>query len=188
MKIAIMQPYYYPYAGYFRLFAATDIFVILDDVQWNRRGRVHRFESKGKWITLPIKKTSRDTTRICDLQWQEKIKEKYCGVGPINLIIGSIFNMCLELKIPFNTIRSSRMNLSDDFRGQGRIIAICKKLGATEYINSPGGRHLYDEEEFIRNGIKLTFLPEYKGSYDSIIERISREKPEDIRKEIYENI
>ena len=34
MKVAIMQPYFMPYAGYFRLFAAADLFVALDCVQF----------------------------------------------------------------------------------------------------------------------------------------------------------
>ena len=37
-----MQPYFVPYAGYFRLFAASDLFVIYDCVQFPRRGWVHR--------------------------------------------------------------------------------------------------------------------------------------------------
>ncbi|MEL6186537.1 MAG: WbqC family protein, partial [Myxococcota bacterium] len=30
MRVAIMQPYFMPYLGYFRLFAATDLFVVYD--------------------------------------------------------------------------------------------------------------------------------------------------------------
>ena len=186
MRIAVMQPYYYPYAGYFRLFAATDLFVILDDVQWNRRGRVHRYEKKcGGWETLSIKKTNRDNTRIIDMQWQEG-KEK--SINPIDLIIGTLGEMCEKLSIPFNAARSSGMGIPKELRSQDRIIAICKKLGATEYINSPGGKHLYDEQTFKDNGIKLTFLPEWQGSYDSILERLTHEKPEYIRREIYDQI
>jgi hypothetical protein len=40
--IAVMQPYFIPYAGYFRLFAASDLFVIYDCVQFPRRGWVQR--------------------------------------------------------------------------------------------------------------------------------------------------
>ena len=186
MKVAIMQPYYYPYAGYFRLFAASDAFVFLDSVQWNRRGRVHRCMTKGKWIhTLPIKKTHRDTTMIKDMQWQSE-KEK--PISPVDLIIGTVMDTCEKLDMYFNCARSSDLKIPDNLHGQDRIIAICKKLGATEYINSPGGCHLYDEQIFKDNGIKLTFLPEWKGSYDSILERLAHEKPEDIRKEIYEQI
>jgi hypothetical protein len=64
-SIAIMQPYFFPYAGYFRLFAAADLFVILDCVQFPRRGRVHRCELIGpggakEWLTLPLARQPRD--------------------------------------------------------------------------------------------------------------------------------
>src|SRR5512132_3183919 len=58
-SIAVMQPYFFPYAGYFRLFATVDEFVIFDCVQFPRRGRVHRTEVPGpsgkiEWLTLPL--------------------------------------------------------------------------------------------------------------------------------------
>jgi hypothetical protein len=54
-----MQPYLFPYAGYYRLFASCDCFVILDCVQFARRGRVHRCEiampsGALEWLTLPL--------------------------------------------------------------------------------------------------------------------------------------
>lgn len=183
MKIAIMQPYYYPYAGYFRLFAASDFFVFLDCVQWNRRGRVHRREvTKGVWDTLPIRKTNRDSTRIMDMQWQTG-KER--GMAPVDFIIESCLSMVRQLNIKSSVGRSSNHHIPDNLHGQGRIIAICKKLGATEYINSPGGHDLYDEAAFAKEGIKLTFLPEWQGSYDSILERLAYEDSQKIRDEIY---
>ena len=63
--VAVMQPYFIPYAGYFRLFAASDLFVIYDCVQFPRRGWVHRnrlLDRSGKlrWLTLPLEKAPRD--------------------------------------------------------------------------------------------------------------------------------
>ena len=57
--VAIMQPYFAPYAGYFRLLATTDLFVVYDCVQFPRRGWVHRNQlpdAAGKldWLTLPL--------------------------------------------------------------------------------------------------------------------------------------
>jgi hypothetical protein len=70
-----MQPYFLPYAGYFRLLAMSDLFVLLDDVQFPRRGWVHRNrlhdrEGKPSWLTLPLKKGDRDELRICDLHFR----------------------------------------------------------------------------------------------------------------------
>src|SRR5438067_13363723 len=64
-RIAVMQPYFFPYAGYFRLLQAADRFVLLDCVQFPRRGRVHRTEVPGpagavEWLTLPLARQPRD--------------------------------------------------------------------------------------------------------------------------------
>lgn len=63
--IAIMQPYFVPYAGYFRLFAAADCFVVYDCVQFPRRGWVHRNRlpdagGRLQWLTLPLAKAPRE--------------------------------------------------------------------------------------------------------------------------------
>jgi hypothetical protein len=60
-----MQPYFFPYAGYFRLLHAVDHFVIFDCVQFPRRGRVHRTQVPGptgevQWLTLPLARHCRD--------------------------------------------------------------------------------------------------------------------------------
>jgi hypothetical protein len=65
ITVAIMQPYFIPYAGYFRLLTATDLFVIYDCVQFPRRGWVHRNrlpDARGRpsWLTLPLAKAPRD--------------------------------------------------------------------------------------------------------------------------------
>src|SRR5258707_15843607 len=75
LTVAIMQPYFFPYAGYFRLFAASDLFVIYDCVQFPRRGWVHRNRlpdalGRESWLTLRLKKAPADVL-IRDLQFSE---------------------------------------------------------------------------------------------------------------------
>jgi hypothetical protein len=60
-----MQPYFFPYAGYFRLLDIVDHFVVFDCVQFPRRGRVHRTQVPGptgdvEWLTLPLAAMPRD--------------------------------------------------------------------------------------------------------------------------------
>lgn len=74
-RIAVMQPYFFPYAGYFRLFGQVDEFVMLDCVQFPRTGRVHRSEIDHdrvgpRWLTLPLARQARNTL-IRDLQFAE---------------------------------------------------------------------------------------------------------------------
>ena len=73
--IAIMQPYFLPYAGYFRLIARSDVFVIYDCVQFPRRGWVHRnklLDAAGaeQWLTLPLRPAPQDVL-IRDLEFPE---------------------------------------------------------------------------------------------------------------------
>lgn len=64
MKIAIMQPYFMPYIGYFQLINAADKFVLLDDVNFINRGWITRnrilVNGKPKYITIPLKKASQN--------------------------------------------------------------------------------------------------------------------------------
>ena len=56
-RIAVMQPYFLPYLGYFQLIAAADVFVFYDDVQFIKKGwlRRNRIENNGleKLISVP---------------------------------------------------------------------------------------------------------------------------------------
>lgn len=62
MKLAIMQPYLFPYLGYFQLVAAVDKFVFLDDVNYRKRGWINRnrfYLSGGvRYITVPLSNAS----------------------------------------------------------------------------------------------------------------------------------
>ena len=42
MRLAVMQPYVFPYLGYFQLMRAVDRFIFFDDVHFIRRGWIHR--------------------------------------------------------------------------------------------------------------------------------------------------
>ena len=42
MKLAIMQPYIFPYLGYFQLLGAVDKFVVYDNIQYTKKGWINR--------------------------------------------------------------------------------------------------------------------------------------------------
>jgi hypothetical protein len=62
MKLAIMQPYFFPYIGYFQLINAVDKFVIHDDVQYIKGGWISKnrvlLNRSGFNIGIPVKKDS----------------------------------------------------------------------------------------------------------------------------------
>lgn len=66
-KVAIMQPYFFPYIGYFQLINHVDDFVIYDDIKYTKKGWINRNRFLGPNgptpFTLPIKSGS-DTGNI----------------------------------------------------------------------------------------------------------------------------
>lgn len=91
MRIAIMQPYFLPYIGYFQLIHAADKFVIYDNIEFTKKGWINRnrilVNGKDEYITLPLKKDSdflhvnqrflADSFREERIKMLRKIKEVY---------------------------------------------------------------------------------------------------------------
>lgn len=57
-----MQPYFFPYIGYFQLIAAADVFIIYDNIKYTKKGWISRnrilVNSEAKTISLPLKNAS----------------------------------------------------------------------------------------------------------------------------------
>ena len=215
--VAVMQPYFVPYLGYFRLFAESDLFVIYDCVQFPRRGWVHRNQpldatGRPRWLTLPLQSGARDML-IRDLRFTEKAGETFAarlrafqtdprepdaaapvlaalhdiGGRPVDYIERLLRRVADYLDLPWNTVRSTSLGIAPDLRGQDRIIAIARQLGAGRYLNAPGGRDLYDHAAFAKSGITLDFLPDYRGPSMSVLSRIVGEKRRDLAREVRES-
>ena len=83
MRVAIHQPNYLPYIGYFQKMARADIFVLLDTVQYSKDSYTQRVKIRTKdewiWLTIPVEKSNnfkmiRDIRLPGDSKW--KIKHK----------------------------------------------------------------------------------------------------------------
>src|ERR1041384_2809372 len=64
MRLAVMQPYFFPYAGYFQLLHAADCFVFFDDVNFIKKGWINRnnilYQGKIHPFTIPLAKVSQN--------------------------------------------------------------------------------------------------------------------------------
>ncbi|MEP6711605.1 MAG: WbqC family protein [Ferruginibacter sp.] len=62
MRTAIMQPYIFPYIGYFQLINAVDQFVVYDNIQFTKKGWINRnrilVNGKDEYLSFPLKKDS----------------------------------------------------------------------------------------------------------------------------------
>lgn len=190
MKVGIMQPYLFPYIGYWQLINAVDEFVLLDDVNYIVRGYINRnsilLNGKIYRFTIPIEKASQNKLIMeTKLSFTRKNKDdflkticnaysKACYYEYVMPLIESIVNdpendltefirFSIEkikeyLKINTKILISSRIEKNQELKGVGRILEICRRLGANEYINPCGGRKLYRHQDFEREEINLYFL------------------------------
>jgi len=190
MKLAIMQPYFFPYIGYWQLIHAVDRFVIYDDVNFIKKGWVNRnrilINGEPTHITASILKASQNK-RICDLSldpwpvWKSKMVKSiemayrkaafFAEVYPLieNLVHQETDNLSNYLSYQLQVMASfmgmntefvvaSRRYKDNDLSGQARILDICKREGATHYVNLQGGQALYERAAFTQCGMDLTFL------------------------------
>ncbi len=85
MKIAIIQPYFLPYLGYFQLINTVDKFVTYDDVNFMKKKWINRnnilIAGQPSFFVIPLKKISqnkriKDIEIALDLNWKIKILKK----------------------------------------------------------------------------------------------------------------
>jgi hypothetical protein len=197
-KIAIMQPYFFPYIGYFQLINSVDEFIIYDNIQYTKKGWINRnrilCNGSDKLITLPLKKDSDfkdvferklsdtwidDRNKILNLiktSYRKapffndvfEIVQKcllYDNQNLFNFIFNSIKIINEYLEIKTKMILSSSVNIDHSLKSKHKVIAICKEMNATTYINAIGGVDLYDKDEFLENKIFLNFIKSNSLNY-----------------------
>jgi hypothetical protein len=73
-------------------------------------------------------------------------------------IYNSIIEICSYLDIKTKICLSSNLAIDHELKAQDKVIAICKAVNATIYINTAGGIDLYSKEIFFENGVELNFI------------------------------
>lgn len=82
MKTAIMQPYFFPYLGYWQMFNAVEKFVLLDDVNFIMRGYINRnsilLSGQAHKFSIPLEKPSQNKLiNETKLNFDDKAKENF---------------------------------------------------------------------------------------------------------------
>jgi len=176
MKVAISQPTYLPWLGYFDLIDQVDVFVLLDDVQfekqsWQQRNRI-KTPTGLHWLTVPVKFRGRLGQKIKDVEIRDAdFWSKHQRAIELNYrrspFFGDYFDLLIE-NLSSNNVRLVELNissiewftrilgiktqmiLSSELRQQGKrselLANICKSLSATQYL-SPLGSAVYLMEE-----------------------------------------
>ena len=187
MNLAVMQPYLFPYIGYWQLVDAVDIFVIYDDVNFIKQGYINRNKilqnQKAHLFTLqligasPNKKINNINIGGNSNKLLRTIKQNYSKAPfykdvfqvleeilnneekELSKFLGfSLVKISKYLNIDTKFLYSSDIKNDKALKAQDRLIEMSKTLNATGYINSIGGIELYDKEIFSQNDINLSFL------------------------------
>lgn len=188
MKVAIMQPYFYPYIGYFQLIKSVDKFIFYDDVNYIKNGWINRnrilINGKAAYLTVELKNaspfklineiefTNKRTKLLRSIELTYKKCPYFNDVFPVieqnmnyqtnkisDLAIHSVKGVCHYLGIK-TIMETSSIAYSElkNKKREERIINICKQNYADEYINASGGVALYDKDYFRTEGINLKFI------------------------------
>lgn len=206
MTIAIMQPYFLPYIGYWQLINAVNLFVIFDDVNFINKSFINHnnilINYQKQQFTLELIKASQNKiintitignnqkNLLKTIEMAYKKAPYFMNIFPIieNILLQkeknlskyigfSLAEISTYLGINTQFIYSSDVNKNNDLKAQNKIIEICKKLEAKNYINPIGGQELYNKKIFEHEKINLNFLKtdfiEYKQFKNEFIPYLS---------------
>lgn len=187
MKAVIMQPTYIPWMGYFDLIDQSDVFVFLDNVQFEKQSWQQRNKIKTPqgwiWLTVPVLQSLgqkiNDVKINNNSKWKEKhwksIKYNYDkapyfkrGINFFEELYHTNWEYLVDMNIHVIEWITKQLNIKKDFikssnmnikgRKTELVVGICKELNADTYL-SPLGSAIYIEENnlFEREGIKLEY-------------------------------
>jgi hypothetical protein len=189
MKLAIMQPYFLPYIGYFQLICSVDTFIIYDNIKYTKKGWINRnrmlLNGKDAMFSLPLKKGA-DSLDVVQRELaaefdRSKLLNQFKGAyshapqfeltypvlerivqhenaNLFHYIQHSIIQLCEHLGINTEIRISSEILIDHELKGQAKVLALCKAIGAHTYINTIGGVELYAKDDFHIQGIELQFI------------------------------
>jgi len=185
--VAIHQPDFLPYFGFFKKMYLADSFIYLDNVQISRGGWTDRDKIKtrqgAQWIKVNIKKANlhekiRNVKISYDYDWQSKslslIYENYKlsrHFEEIYLIVKKIFSYSPEYLIDFNLraldiLREllgikNKIFFSSDFNTtktkNDLLVELLKKVNANTYLSGQGAKDYLEDKIFLENNINVIY-------------------------------
>lgn len=138
MKLAIMQPYFFPYIGYWQLILAVNRFVIYDDVNYIKGGWINRnrilINGEPAYLTAPLHQASA-FKRICDTTLQPSLTWRDKQVKSIEITYRKAINFAVVFPIIERLIRHETDSLPDYLAHQLRTLSALMGVN-TEFITT----------------------------------------------------
>jgi len=198
-KLVLTQPMFLPWRGLLEQAAASDVFVLYDDVQLplgggQGRGFLTRVQIKTEkgpaWLSLPVDRAGRGRQLIRDAilvgnDWREqhlgRIRQAYKRAPffdwamdnflmPVYRIdTTSLYEFCVQsmrklfegFGLAPRMLASSTLGVATDLGASERVLAVCRAMGATEYITGLGAMNYIDYDLFEAAGVRIHYM-DYK--------------------------
>ncbi|MFC1496523.1 WbqC family protein [Candidatus Margulisiibacteriota bacterium] len=186
MKVAVHQPQYLPWLGYFDKIAKCDCFVFLDEVQY----KVREFQNRNKirttdgsiWLTVPVlchgRPKIKDILIDNETDWKKKhLKsiETFYHKAPFfdkyyaffEELYSKEWKKLVEINIAIISYFLRELGIKTEIKLESeigtstmkteRIIEICKKLNADTYLSGAGAKAYLDANKLVEEGIRLEY-------------------------------
>jgi len=185
VKVAIHQPHYLPWLGYLAKWAAADLLVFLDTVQYEKHGWQNRNRIKTaqgpRWLTVPVHArlgtAIRDVTIDTAQPWRARhlraVEEAYAAapyLGRHREALGALYAPAWERLAPL-AVASARLladacgirtptRLASELGAAAtdptdRLVELCRAVGADTYLAGRDGAAYLDLERFRAAGIAV---------------------------------
>lgn len=209
MILSTSQPYFAPFPGLFHKMLLSDLFVLLDEVQfprgttWITRNRF-KHDQGTLWITVPVRKKSLGLQRINEVRihheipWARKhlasltgaylrapyfhdhfpflekmFTSRYDRLFDLNLAI--IEHLKKSLGIDTKVILLSSLGITST--GNERLVEVCTRLGASQYLAQGAARNYLDHQLFSDAQIQVRYVnpprPVYPQLWGDFIANLS---------------
>src|SRR5579863_6631722 len=165
MRLAISQPTYLPWIGYFDLIDQVDKFVLLADAQfgkqsWDQRNRI-KSHAGLQWLTVPAITHGRLGQRLCDVEisdrecWRKQVrtievsygrapyfdvyfprlKEIHSEAGLKLVDLNLALIRWIAKELGVTTPTVQSSSLNIAGKRSARLVAMCKQVGANDYLS-----------------------------------------------------
>lgn len=191
MLVAIHQPNYLPWCGYFAKIAAADVFVVLDDVPLsNGPSFVTRTEIRGphgkQWLSVPVQRSGVQAiaaVRFADQHWAARhlrtLQAMYGHAAYGDAGLTRLQELYAE---PGDRLADFNLRLLDDLlkilgirtpliraselgvvgTGSEHLLGLVQAVGGTAYLSGPSGRRYLNEAIFAEAGVAIHY-----GQYEA---------------------
>ncbi|MGB2961856.1 MAG: WbqC family protein [Candidatus Omnitrophota bacterium] len=199
MKVAIHQPQYLPWLGFFDKMDRADVFVLLDDVQykkneWQNRNKIRNVEG-WQWLTVPVLHEFGQKISEVKIDNEKNWKDKHLKSLELNYSRAPYFEKhfsffresfsrewgsLADLNVHFIRFLKNTLGIKTEILVSSalgiksekteRLVEICMFLKADTYLSGAGGTDYLDEGRFYQSGIELEFQGYFHPEYKQVFE------------------